>query len=140
MTITPARVTAVATLALALAGCAQDPASGPAPESTTTTTEGSPADTGRADGATGARDVRSRTEQAFINDLSRMGLRTDTAVDTTVEVGVGICGSLAEGEEPDVILDRLRPLTSALAAQHSDKDTDAVGRALVEASRAHLCD
>lgn len=139
MTITPARVAAMLTLAVALTGCATDSASDAAPEHTTTTGE-RPAEVDTTAADTGTRDARSRAEQAFINDLSRMGLPTDTAVDTTVEVGVGICQSLADGEEPDVILDRLRPLTSALSAQHSDKDTDAVGRALVDASRSHLCD
>lgn len=139
MRISPARVTAVATLAVVLTGCATDTASDAGPDHTTTAEERS---TDAAAGATEAesRDVRTRAEQAFVNDLSRRGLPTHTAADTTVEVGVGICRSLAEGEEPAVILDRLRPLTSALAAQHSDKDTDGVGRALVDASRSHLCD
>lgn len=99
-------------------------------EVTTTTTEQS---------ETPSEPARTRDEQAFLDDLTQRGVPTDSAADTTVEVGIGICRGLSDGTNPDEILNHIRPLTSALAAQTGDRDTGEVGRALVDASRAHLC-
>lgn len=95
-----------------------------------------PSDTGTGTGA-----ERSSNEQAFLDDLAGRGVATDTAADTAVEVGLGICRGIAEGADPGTVLDRFRPFTTALAARDGDGGTNAadVGRALVDASRAHLC-
>lgn len=99
-------------------------------EVTTTTTEQS---------ETPSEPVRTRDEQAFLDALTQRGVPTDSAADTTVEVGIGICRGLSEGTNADEILNHIRPLTSALAAQTGNLDTGEVGQALVDASRAHLC-
>ncbi|UVE95135.1 DUF732 domain-containing protein [Dietzia sp. B32] len=85
-------------------------------------------------------DTRTDEEQAFLADLSGFGLPTEMTAATTVEVGVGICRGIADGADTETILDRIRPLTSAIAAQTPDLDTAEVGRAIVDASRTHLCD
>ncbi len=82
---------------------------------------------------------RSEPEQEFLGQLSALGVPTDMTADTTVEVGIGICRGLADGVETETILDRIRPLSSAIAAHHAELDSAGVGRAIVDASRAHLC-
>ncbi|MDX2357235.1 DUF732 domain-containing protein [Dietzia sp. PP-33] len=84
--------------------------------------------------------VRDGSEQHFLDDLAAFGLPTGMTAATTVEVGIGICRSIADGADTETILDRIRPLTSAIAAQDPERDTAEVGRAIVDASRAHLCD
>jgi hypothetical protein len=84
-------------------------------------------------------DPRSDVEQAFLAELAGLGLPTEMSADTTIEVGVGICRGLGDGADTETILDRIRPLTSAIAAQSPDLDTAAVGRTIVDASRDHLC-
>jgi hypothetical protein len=61
------------------------------------------------------------------------------SAETIVEVGIGVCRGEADGADTETILDRLRPLTGAIAAQEPELDTTEVGRAIVEASRTHLC-
>lgn len=139
MSISLARaVAAGAAAAAALAGCSTPATPTPEPTSDTGTASTTSRPTAQAT-TPGSPTVRTRSEQAFVNELSRLGLPTHSAAGTTIEVGIGICRSLAEGEQTDVILDRIRPLTSVLAAQHSERDTDEVGRSLVDASRSHLC-
>ena len=82
----------------------------------------------------------SPAEQEFLDDLSGFGFPTDMTASTTVEVGVGICHSIADGADNDTILDRIRPLTSAIAAQNPDHESAEVGQKLIEASRSRLCD
>ncbi|WP_223146518.1 DUF732 domain-containing protein [Dietzia sp. ANT_WB102] len=84
--------------------------------------------------------ARTDDEQEFLADLSGFGLPTEMTADTTVEVGLGICRGIADGADTETILDRIRPLTSAIAAQSPGLDTAAVGGALIEASRNHLCE
>lgn len=86
-----------------------------------------------------APDARTDGEQAFLDDLTQFGLPTGMSADTTVEVGIGICQNIDGGADTDTILDHIRPLSSAIASQSADHDTDRVGRAIVEASRTHLC-
>lgn len=91
---------------------------------------------------TGARDrpdPRTDDEQEFLAELSGFGLPTEMTAVTTIEVGAGICGGIADGADDETILERIRPLTSAIAAQNPDLDTAEVGRAIVDASRTHLC-
>lgn len=85
-------------------------------------------------------DARTDDEQAFLADLSGLGPPTKMTADTTIEVGVGICRGIADGADTETILDRIRPLTSAIAAQSAGLDTAEVGRTILDASRAHLCD
>lgn len=87
-----------------------------------------------------APEVRTDDEQAFLDELTGLGLPTGMSADTTVEVGLGICQKIDDGVDTGTILDHIRPLSSAIATQSADHDTDRVGRAIVEASRAHLCD
>lgn len=127
--------TAVLALALAVTGCGQAP--------------GEPADTvadspstalDHTDHRTPAPEVRSDSEQAFLEDLTEFGLPAGLSSDTTVEVGLGICENIADGAGTDVILTHIEPLSSAIASQSAEHDSDRVGRAIVEASRTHLCD
>ncbi|EYT57312.1 hypothetical protein H483_0115670 [Dietzia sp. UCD-THP] len=83
--------------------------------------------------------ARTGSEQDFLDQLTASGLPTEMTAATTVEVGLGICRSISDGADTETILDHLRPLTSAIAAQDADRDTAGVGRALIDASRAHLC-
>lgn len=92
---------------------------------------------------TGARDrpdPRTDDEQEFLAELSGFGLPTEMTAVTTIEVGVGICDGIDDGADTETILDRIRPLTSAIAAQSADLDSAGVGRAILDASRTHLCD
>lgn len=109
------------------AGATASAGQGIAPE------DGAPAD----GGVTG--HARTEHEQEFLNDLTAFGLPTDKTADTTVEVGIGICRGITGGADTDAILDRIRPLTSAIAAHDAERDTAEVGRAIVDASRTHLC-
>lgn len=91
---------------------------------------------------TGARDridTRTDDEQEFLAELSGFGLPTEMTAITTIEVGAGICRGIADGADTETILDRIRPLAGAIAAQNPDLDTAEVGRTIVEASRTHLC-
>ena len=87
-----------------------------------------------------APEARTDGEQAFLDDLAGFGLPTGMSANTTVEVGIGICQNIDDGTDTDTILDHIRPLSSAIAAQSAQHNTDRVGRAIVEASRTHLCD
>jgi hypothetical protein len=118
------------------AGCA-GPGDEPAPDATTKGQVAASAP-GAADAGAPAEADRSRDEKEFLDDLSGRGVPTDLARDTAVEVGLGICRGIAEGADADAVLERLRPLTSALAAQ-GDADATEVGRAFLDASRSHLC-
>lgn len=131
-------VSALVTFAVLAAGCAAPDEAADGAQRTTSATPTTPSTTQQHETSTREPD-RARDEQAFLDELSRLGLPTHTAADTTVEVGVGICRSITEGAGTDTILDRIRPLTSALAAQTGERDTDDVGRAFIDASRAHLC-
>lgn len=84
--------------------------------------------------------LRSGEERAFLADLAGLGLPTEMTAETTLEVGLGICRGIDDGADTETILDRIRPLTSAIASQNDEWDTAGVGRALIDASRAHLCD
>ncbi|MFN3602656.1 MAG: DUF732 domain-containing protein [Dietzia sp.] len=143
MSINPLRISAASALIALVAlstGCA------PAEDATDRTmraeTAGQGTDTAdREPDDSGARvPARNGDEQAFLDDLTAVGLPTEMTAATTVEVGIGICRSIADGADTDTILDRIRPLTSAIAAQDEDRDTAEVGRAIIDASRAHLCD
>jgi hypothetical protein len=123
-------------LALTAAGCAQ------ADESPTGLQADAPAAVStpsQAADPTAAPPVRTDREQAFLDELAEFGLPTGMSADTTVEVGIGICRNIAEGAETEMILDHIRPLSSAIATQSAGHDTDEVGRAIVEASRTRLC-
>lgn len=127
-------------LALATAGCTTpDDATECAVAQDTPSAPSGTTDPGR-DGDTGTTQPRPSGERAYLDSLSQQGLPGQTAVGTTVEVGLGICQSLSEGADTSTILDRIRPLTSALAAQTGAPDTEELGRAFVDASRTHLCD
>lgn len=125
----------------AAAGCAS-PADEPA-ETTgaAVSAPGGQEPAGTTPSDTGSGAERSSNEQAFLDDLAGRGVATDTAADTAVEVGLGICRGIAEGADPETVLDSVRPFTTALAARDGDGGADAadVGRALVDASRSHLC-
>ena len=128
-------VTVTAVTATACAVPSRDPADAAA--------AGAAAATGSATVTSATPDARTPTptgpERAFLDDLVDSGLPADLTSETSVEVGIGICRSLDDGVGQDVILNRLRPLTTAIAAQSPDRDTAEVGRALVRASRTHLC-
>lgn len=123
-------------LALAGSGC------GHAEEQPVSTPEAPAAESERDEGTDAAPvpEARTHSEQAFLDELDEIGLPTGMSADTTVEVGIGICQNIEDGVDTDTILDHIRPLTSAIATQSADQDTDRVGRAIVEASRANLCD
>lgn len=124
------------TLALAVFGCGHA-------EEQPANTPGSPAAESKRDEVTRAApapEARTDDEQAFLDELNQIGLPTGMSADTTVEVGIGICQNIDDGVDTDTILDHIRPLTSAIATRSADQDTDRVGRAIVEASRANLCD
>ncbi|GAA1052587.1 MULTISPECIES: DUF732 domain-containing protein [Dietzia] len=134
----PAAVALCAVLAVG-GGC------GPAEEATDrtvraeTTGQGAEAEAG-GPAAVGPRGpARNGSEQDFLDDLTAFGLPTEMTAATTVEVGIGICRSISDGSDTETILDHLRPLTSAIAAQDPERDTAEVGRAIIDASRAHLC-
>lgn len=141
MTLTGPRglVTATAAaLTVFVAGCGAPEGEAPhaSAQQATTQTDGS---TVQEHDATPSEPARTRDEQAFLDDLTQMGVPTDSAADTTVEVGIGICSGISEGTDTDEILDRIQPITGALAAQTGQLDTQEVGRALIEASQTHLC-
>ena len=124
------------TLALAVFGCGHA-------EEQPANTPGSPAAESERDEVTRAApapEARTDDEQAFLDEPNQIGLPTGMSADTTVEVGIGICQNIDDGVDTDTILDHIRPLTSAIAIRSADQDTDRVGRAIVEASRANLCD
>lgn len=85
-------------------------------------------------------EQRTDSERQFLDELTGFGLPTGMSAETTIEVGIGICESIADGATTDTILDHIRPLSSAIAAQSDDHDNNRVGLAIVEASRSHLCD
>ncbi len=129
---------AVLVVALAATGCGQAP--GGSPGAVAESSAAVPDQTDHTDHRTPAPEVRSASEQAFLDDLTEFGLPTGMSADTTVEVGLGICDTIADGAGTDVILTHIRPLSSAIASQSAEHDSDRVGRAIVEASRTHLCD
>lgn len=140
MTLTgPRALIPVAVLAMTVfaAGCGA-PEDTPATSSQGITTQ-EDVSTAQQPDETPSEPVRTRDEQAFLDDLTRLGVPTDSAAGTTVEVGIGICRGISEGAGADEILDHIRPITSALAARTGGRDANEVGRALVDASRAHLC-
>ncbi len=139
MTAARAASAVAAALVLLTTGCGapdQDEQADDAVPAVTSATGGSTAPS--ADD--GGKDVaRTQDERGFLDELSRLGLPARTAADTTVEVGNGICRTLDEGVDTVAILDGIRPISSALAAQSGERDAQEAGRALVDASRAHLC-
>lgn len=142
MTFSPARIaaaTALFTLVAAGSGCtsAQESAE---PTSNADTVVADPAVADRAPAGAERGPTRTEDERQFLDELTAFGLPTEMTAATTVEVGIGICQGIDDGADVETILDRIRPLTSAIAAQDSDRDTAEVGRAIVDASRAHLCD
>ncbi|HMT48898.1 DUF732 domain-containing protein [Dietzia sp. UBA5065] len=137
MITSPQRM-AVVSVCLALAagatGC------GAASESTgATEVAGTVAQAQAGSADTAAEPIRTNSETHFLDELTAIGIPTGMSADTTVEVGIGICRSIAHGAGLETILDRIRPLTSAIAAQDTRLDTAEVGRAIVDASRTHLC-
>lgn len=144
MTFTPRRVgvgTMVLLTALTMVACSSDDVEGP-PEAARTTS-GPATVTAGASPASAPADTTSRwspAEREFLDDLSGFGFPTDMTASTTVEVGIGICHSIADGADDDTILDRIRPLTSAIAAQHPDRESAEVGQKLIDASRTRLCE
>ena len=114
------------------AGVAASAGQGPA------SADAAPTDGPTPDGGT-AGTARTEPEQDFLVQLAAFGVPTDMTADTTVEVGIGICRGIADGADTETILDRIRPLSSAIAAHDPERDTAEVGRAIVEASRTHLC-
>src|SRR5699024_2541383 len=59
---------------------------------------------------TGARDrpdPRTDDEQEFLAELSGFGLPTEMTAVTTIEVGAGICGGIADGADDETILERI---------------------------------
>ena len=144
MTLTLRRA-GVASMALAavvaVGACgADDGAQAPEQAETTTGPDTSAAGSSEASSRAEAVPRRTATERDFLDELSGFGFPTDMTASTTVEVGIGICQSIADGADDDTILDSIRPLTSAIAAQDPEMDTAEVGRGLVDASRTHLCD
>lgn len=134
-----ALATAGAALTLAAAACGT-PGDRPAPGADPAGAEHQAGVPTTTDTATDAPEgTRPERERAYLDDLTSRGIRADASSDTTVEVGLGICRGLAEGLDPDAVLDRIGPLTTALAAQAEGRDVTDVGNALVDASRAHLC-
>lgn len=83
---------------------------------------------------------RTTHQQTFLDDVAGFGFPTDMTADTIIEVGIGICQGIADGADDATILERIHPLTSAIAAQNADYDPSDLGRAILEASRTHLCD
>ena len=144
MTFTPCRA-GVASMALATAlavgACgSEDIEESPEAARTTTGPASEASGTSSASALTAATSQRSRVEQEFLDELSGFGFPTDMTASTTVEVGIGICQGIADGADDDTILDRIRPLTGAIAAQDPERDSAEVGRSLIDASRTHLCD
>lgn len=138
---------AIVTLGLAAgtAGCgAAGPELEPAGVAATAGHELAPAEAAPTDEEATAADVagpaRTGPEQDFLDQLAVFGVPTDMTADTTVEVGIGICQGIADGADTETVLDRIRPLSSAIAAHDAERDTAEVGRAIVDASRTHLCD
>lgn len=127
--------------ALALGACGADDAE-ETPEAASTTTGPATAAAGTSSGSTlaDAASRRSPAEQEFLDELSGSGFPTDMTASTTVEVGIGICQSIADGADDDTILDRIRPFTGAIAAQDPERDSSEVGRSFIDSSRTHLCD
>lgn len=127
----------VITLALGAGACASTEGS---PAGTTVDSPTSEDGTDQTTPAAPSPEARTADQQAFLDDLTELGLPTGMSADTTVEVGIGICQNLDSGVDTDTILEHIRSLSSAIASQSPDHDTDRVGRAIVEASRTHLCD
>lgn len=140
MTFIPSRPLAVSVLVVvaAVSGACGSVAEDPVPTTSAVAEQAAPppSETHAADHA----DTRTEKEQAFLADLSGFGLPTEMTAVTTIEVGVGICDGIDDGADTETILDRIRPLTSAIAAQSADLDSAGVGRAILDASRTHLCD
>ncbi len=139
VTGSPARLTACLALCALIAGCGEPDQATPAPEQPPTT-RSALTTTPSAVGEPREQPARSAREQSFLQDLADHGIPTATSPDTAIEVGYGICHGLDEGNDPGRVLERIRPFTSALAAHTGGQDTAAVGRAVVDASRTHLCD
>lgn len=144
MTPSPRR-TCAASMALAAALTAgacgtDDPAGNGETGAVVTAPENVETESGRSTAESESSPLRTPQEQRFLDELSVFGFPTDMTASTTVEVGVGICQSIAHGADDDTILDRIRPLTSAIAAQDQERDSAEVGRGFVDASRTHLCD
>lgn len=144
MTVTPCRAgvaSMVLATALALGACgSEDVEESPEAARTNTGPATVAAGTSSDSSSTAATSQRSRAEQEFLDELTGFGFPTDMTAGTTVEVGIGICQSIADGADDDTILDRIRPLTGAIAAQDPERDTAEVGRSFIDASRTHLCD
>lgn len=149
MRLVPGRaLMAPALLALTVVVSACGQSADEAPESSVEASDsGGSGDTGSTSGAGEApnpsgstSESRTNDEQAFLDELTEFGLPTGMSAETTIEVGIGICLKIAEGVDDETILDQIRPLSSAIASQIEDIDTAGVGRALVDASRTHLCD
>lgn len=129
--------TIVALTAVAVSACGA-----PAPDTADTTPVAAAPETVAAaevDDRAPAPVNRTESERAFLDELVGSGLPADLTTDTTVEVGIGICQGIADGIDTESVLDHLRPLTTAIAAQSSGRNTAEVGRTLIEASRTHLC-
>lgn len=149
MTISRHRLVAASAIvglcvAASTAGCgAADPEVEAAGASASAGQELAPTGGAATGGATADGDVagpaRTEPEQEFLDQLTVSGVPTDMTAETTVEVGLGICRGIADGADTETILDRIRPLSSAIAAQAPERDTAEVGRAIIDASRTHLC-
>ncbi|MDV8001735.1 DUF732 domain-containing protein [Rhodococcus sp. IEGM 1408] len=149
MTIRPRLAAASAIVALGLAastaGCG---AVGPEVEATGASVPASGQEASPTEGAVSGAETtaggmtgpaRTAPEQEYLDQLAAFGVPTDMTSETTVEVGLGICRGIADGADTETILDRIRPLSSAIAAQDTRRDTAEVGRAIIDASRTHLC-
>lgn len=144
MTLTLRRagvVSMVLATAVSVGACGADNGeNSPEQAETTTGPDTSAAGNSEASSRADAAPQRTATEREFLEELSDFGFPTGMTASTTVEVGIGICQSIADGADDETILDGIRPLTSAIAAQDPEMDTAEVGRGLVDASRTHLCD
>ncbi|AWH95278.1 DUF732 domain-containing protein [Dietzia psychralcaliphila] len=142
MSVNPLRISAASALFALMAVSAGCAAADEVPDRTVKAeTAGQGAATSESEPVDGSArgPARNGSEQEFLDDLTAFGLPTEMTAATTVEVGIGICRSITDGADTDTILDRIRPLTSAIAAQDAERDTAEVGRAIIDASRAHLC-
>ncbi len=122
---------------LAVAGCGAEPDGGLGDSVATAGPGALPTEDVRPKTRT---EVRASREQAFLDDVSEVGFPVDMTADTVIEVGIGICQGIDDGADEAEVLEQIRPLTDAFAAQSPGHDDADVGRAIVEASRAHLCD
>lgn len=136
----------VAPLALAsIAGCgarADDADAGSTTPNGTTATAaaGTTADGSGTPGSAATTTARAREELAYLGDLDRRGVGSQSAEGTLVELGHGVCRSLSSGADPQAAAERLRPVARALAARApGDADATAIARELVDSARTHLC-